>query len=164
MLTKIQTNNTLQTTNGFKTIFWAGLIASVLDGIAGMFFLHLWYNLSPAQFMQFIASGIYGTAAFAGGTPMVITGILIHFLIGFIIAIIYFYAYPKIGLLKSKPLIAGLILGLGVWLVMNLLVIPISNTQKSPFSPGPVLISMIWHMVLVGLPIAIITKKHLDKQ
>jgi uncharacterized membrane protein YagU involved in acid resistance len=164
MSTKIQTNNTLQTTNGFKTIFWSGLVASVLDGIAGMFFLNLWYKLSPAQFMQFIASGIYGTAAFAGGTPMVIVGIVIHFLIAFIIAIIYYYAYPKIGVIKNKPVLAGLLLGLGVWLVMNLLVMPMSNTQKSPFSPGPALISIIWHMVLVGLPIAIITKKHLDKQ
>jgi len=164
MSTNNQTNSSLQAKSGFKTIFWSGLISSILDGIAAMFFLHLWYKLTPALFMQFIASGIYGSAAFAGGTPMVIAGILIHFFIAFIIAIIYFYAYPKIGPLKSNPVLAGLVLGLVVWLVMNLLIMPLSNVQPSPFNPGPAVVSLIWHMVLVGLPITIITKKHFDNR
>jgi uncharacterized membrane protein YagU involved in acid resistance len=163
MSTKIQTVESSKPATGFKTIFLAGLVAGILDGIAAIVVLHIWYKLTPPQVMQWIASGVYGPAAFAGGTPMIIAGILFHFAIAFILAIMYFFAFPEIRFLNNRPILSGLIFGLGIFLVMNLLVIPASNIQPSPFDLGLALVSVIWHMALVGLPIALITKKHFTK-
>jgi uncharacterized membrane protein YagU involved in acid resistance len=164
MSTQIQTNQSVRSAKGFKTIFWAGLICGILDGLAAIIFFYAWLKLTPGQVMQFIASGIYGPAAFAGGTPMVWAGIAIHFFIAFVLAVIYFYAYPKISLLHTNPVLSGLLYGLGIWLVLNLLVMPASNIQQGPFDPAAALISIVWHMLLVGLPIALITKKHFYTQ
>lgn len=158
------TTRSLQKPNAFKPIFWAGLTCGILDGLAVSIFFYAWLKLSPGQVMQFIASGIYGPAAFAGGTPMVWAGIAIHFFISFVLAAIYFYAYPKLSLLHTSPVLSGLLYGLGIWLIMNLLVIPASNIQRGPFDPAAALISIVWHMLFVGLPIALIIKKHFYKQ
>jgi hypothetical protein len=163
MSTQVQTNGSLQSVNGFKTIFWSGLACGILDGIAAVVFFYAWLKLTPGQVMQFIASGIYGPAAFSGGASMVWTGIAIHFFVAFVAAAIYFYVYPKLSLLHTNPMLSGLLFGLGIWLVMNLLVIPGSNIHQGPFDPAAALISIAWHMLLVGLPIALITKKHYSR-
>ena len=79
------------------------------------------------------------------------------------VAIIYFIAYPKIALLRSSKVTMGLLYGFGIWLVMNLLVLPYSNIPKGPFDVSLAIVGIVWHMVLVGLPIALITSKHFLK-
>ncbi|MDB5087247.1 MAG: hypothetical protein JWR09_1241 [Mucilaginibacter sp.] len=160
MPTKNQTVESSKPAAGFKTILWSGLVAGILDGIAAIIVLHAWYKLTPSQVMQWIASGAYGAAAFTGGTPTVIAGIFFHFVVAYVLAVIYFFAFPKIKFLSARPILSGFLFGLGIFLVMNLLVIPASNIQKSPFDPGLAAVSIIWHMLLVGLPISLITKKH----
>jgi hypothetical protein len=110
--------------------------------------------------MRFIASAIYGPAAFTRGPEMVLVGILLHFLIAFAIAGIYFYCFPKMVVLGRKPVLSGLVLGLVTWLVMNLMVIPFSNIKPAPVEPAAIVVSIIWHMLLVGLPISILTRRH----
>lgn len=143
-----------------KTLLWSGLIAGVLDSMAGVIVYYIYFNLNPLQVLQFIASGIYGPEAINSGPGMVIIGLLIHFLIAYVCAVIYFLAYPKIRLLGRYVHSSGLAFGLGIWLVMNLLVLPYSNIPKSEFDAGLVIIGIIWHMMLVGWPIAVITKNH----
>jgi len=80
------------------------------------------------------------------------------------VAIIYFMAYPKIGLLRKSKIVMGLIYGLGIWLVMNMLILPFSNIPKGPFDAGLAVVGIVWHMVLVGLPIALITANYFLKR
>ena len=146
------------------TILWSGLVAGVLDSLAGVIVFYIWFGLNPLQVLQFIASGIYGPSAINGGVYYIIAGLLLHFVIAYAVAIIYFYAYPKIGILGKYKVAAGVVYGLGIWLVMNLLILPQSNTPKSPFDAGLATVGIIWHMVLVGLPIALITNKFYSKK
>lgn len=46
--------------------------------------------------------------------------------------------------------------------VINIIVIPNSNIAKAPFDFFSVL-EIIWHITLVGLPIAVLTKRHFSK-
>ena len=149
-----------QSSSSIKTILWSGLIAGILDAIAGVIVYFIFFNLNPLQVLQFIASGIHGPEAINGGFLMIIAGMLYHFLIAYVVAIIYFYAYPKINILRKHKVIMGLIFGLGIWLVMNLIILPKSNIPKSPFDMNLAIVGIIWHMVLVGLPIALITSKY----
>ena len=160
MTQKISTLDLPKSTNAAKTILWSGFIAGNLDAIAGIIAYFVYFSLNPFQVLQFIASGIYGPSAIDGGALMVVAGLLLHFLIAYVVAIIYFYAYPKIALLSKYKVAAGLVYGLGIWLVMNLLVLPHSSIPKSPFDAGLATVGIIWHMLLVGLPIAIITGRY----
>lgn len=146
-----------------KTILWSGLIAGILDSIAGVIVYYIYFDLNPLQVLQFIASGVYGPEAINGGVGMIIIGTLLHFLIAYVVAIIYFIAFPKITLLEKNKVLSGLLYGFGIWLVMNLLVLPSSNIPKAPFDLGLAIVGIVWHMVLVGLPIALITAKHFSK-
>ncbi|MBI3883546.1 MAG: DUF1440 domain-containing protein [Sphingobacteriales bacterium] len=154
------TKNKSQQLSALQTILLSGLIIAILDFIAAAAVFNIWYKLTPTQVIQFIASSIFGPSAFDGSTLMIIAGSIIHTLISYIIALAYFYAYPKINFLQKYPIIAGLLYGLGFWLIMNLLIIPNTNVQQSPFDPALAVVSIIWHMVLVGLPAALITRKY----
>ncbi|MCE7996766.1 MAG: DUF1440 domain-containing protein [Roseivirga sp.] len=146
--------------NPAKTIGWSGLVAGILDSVAGVIVYYIYFDLNPLQVLQFIASGIYGPTAINGGVGMVLVGLLLHFLIAYVCAIIYFLAYPKIAAGNKYAGASGLVYGLGIWLVMNLLILPYSNIPKSDFDLGLAIIGIIWHMVLVGWPIALITKQY----
>ncbi len=143
-----------------KTILWSGLIAGILDAIAGVIVYFIFFKFSPFQVLQFIATGIHGPEAMNGGIPMIIAGTIYHFIIAYACAIVYFFLYPRLAILRNKIAVMGLLFGLGIWLVMNLLVLPLSNIPKGPFDMNLAIIGIIWHMTLVGLPIAIITSKY----
>ena len=143
--------------SAMKTILWSGLVAGILDAIAGVIVYYIYFGLNPLQVLQFIAAGVYGPGAINGGVLMIIAGTFFHFLIAYVVAIIYFAAYPNIALLRKNTALMGLLYGLGIWLVMNLLVLPSSNIPKGPFDVSLAIVGIVWHMVLVGLPIALIT-------
>lgn len=150
----------IESASPIKTIFWSGLVAGILDAIAGVIVYYIYFGLNPLQVLQFIAAGVYGPGAINGGVGMILAGTFFHFLIAYVVAFIYFIAYPKIKLLRSHIVLMGLIYGLGIWLVMNLFVLPHSNIPKGPFDAGLAIVGIVWHMVLVGLPIAWITAKY----
>jgi hypothetical protein len=152
-------NNRLSGSKAFYTIFWSGIISGILDSAAACTVFYLKQGLSPAEVMKFIATGVYGPEAFVGGTPMVILGIFLHFFIAFAIAGVYYFIFPVFRILNSKPVLSGFVFGGLVWIVMNLLIIPLTQVPPAPFEATAALVSVVWHMVLVGVPIAIITKK-----
>lgn len=153
---------TEQKISAVRTILTGGIVAGMLDSAAASVVFYFKLGLNPAQVMQYIASAIYGAEAFSGGASTVVIGTLLHFLISIIIAAVYFYLYPVISPLRKWPVISGLLLGIAIWLFMNLVIIPFSKIQPTPFELSAVVISVIWHMVLVGLPIALITKRHFE--
>jgi uncharacterized membrane protein YagU involved in acid resistance len=147
----------------WQTILWSGLIAGLLDSIAGVIVYFIWFKLNPFQVLQSIASGIYGPSAINGGVSMIFAGLLFHFLIAYTVAIIYFLAYPNIIAMGKYKIAAGLIYGFAIWFVMNILILPFTNIPKSPFDGWLAAVGIIWHMTLVGLPISLITAKYYSK-
>lgn len=144
-----------------QVVLCSAAVAALLDAIAGIIFFYTLFKLTLGQFLQFIASAIDGPSAFAAGSSAIFKGFVIHLIISLILAVVYYYAFRASSLLRKNAIVSGIIYGLGIWLVMNLLVFPLSNVQKSPFDPFAASISLIWHIVLVGLPIALITQSHL---
>jgi uncharacterized membrane protein YagU involved in acid resistance len=142
-----------------NTILWSGLISGLLDAIAGVIVYFLFKGMNPIEVLQYIASGVFGTAAFSGGLLMAVAGLILHFVIAFAFAAGFFFVYPNIPLLSKNIWITGLLYGLFIWLFMNLLVLPNSNTPQSPRDFVSV-VEIIWHMTLVGLPMALVTDRY----
>jgi uncharacterized membrane protein YagU involved in acid resistance len=143
-----------------RVILRATAIVVVLDGIAGIIYFHTLLKLNPGQFMQWIASAINGVSAFTAGSSTIIEGFIIHVIVTAIMAVVYYFAFKASGLIRKNSITSGIVYGLGIWLVMNLLVFPYSNVPPTPFVLFNAIISIIWHIVLVGIPFAIITNSH----
>jgi hypothetical protein len=108
------------------------------------------------RFLQFIASGALGTAAFEGGAGSAAIGFTLHFVIAAIWAVLCFSAAGHWPILMRQPLLSAVIYGLTVNLVMNRAVVPLSRAAKRPFVWRAWFMQVSIHVVCVGLPIALL--------
>jgi uncharacterized membrane protein YagU involved in acid resistance len=147
--------------SALSTIIWAGLVAGTLDALAAMTMFIIRTGKNPAAVWRYVASGVFGKDALTGGTDVVIWGLIFHFLIALIWAVIFFVIYPTLRRLIRNSVVTGLLYGVLVWLVMNLVVLPLSHIPPAPpFDLSKALIGMAIIMVCVGLPISLIVSKH----
>lgn len=157
----MQTNSSSVTNNkAVRTILRAGLVAGTLDALAAMTTFMFRGGKDPAVVWKFVASGIFGKDAFAGGSGMVVWGLVFHFCIALIWALVFFLIYPAVRRSISNPVLIGLLYGILVWVIMNLIVLPLSHVPAQPINPSGVLIGMGVLMVCIGLPIALLVHKH----
>jgi hypothetical protein len=102
-----------------------------------------------------IAAGLLGRPAFHGGPATYVLGILLHFFIATSVAAIYYAASRKLTFLIEHPLVCGLFYGMAVELVMSYIVLPLSALHSTgPYSLHNVLLGLVVHMFVVGLPIS----------
>ncbi len=156
----MQTDSSPSTKNAIRTVVWAGLVAGTLDAIAAVVMFLSAGGKDPVRIFKFIASGVFGKDAFAAGSAMTVWGLVFHFSIALLFAAFFFVIYPQIRRFIRNPVAIGLLYGLLIWLVMNRIVLPISNTPVQPFDPANAIMGMVVLMVLVGLPISLIVHKH----
>src|SRR5688572_9476708 len=98
-------------------ILVGGLLAGILD-LAAAIAITLYYQGSPVRMLQAIASGALGKAAFDGGIRTALLGVAFHFLIAFTAATVFYLASRKIRFLTEKPVVAGVLYGIAVYLFM----------------------------------------------
>ena len=155
-------SSTLSRSRIWPTIIYGGLIVAVLDGLNAVIFFGL-SGISPMRIFQHIASGLLGRASFSGGVTTALLGVLLHFLIALILAVIYYLASLRFPILHRRAVLCGTLYGVAVYFVMNYGVIPLSAAQSTAFSTGVFLNGVIGHALLVGMPIGLVTK-HCAKQ
>ena len=69
--------------------------------------------------------------AIASGLPAWVLGVVLHFFIALSAATIYFPSSQRLAFLKEHFFVSGLFYGIAVFLVMNLIVVPLSAPFKS---------------------------------
>jgi uncharacterized membrane protein YagU involved in acid resistance len=136
-------------------ILLAGLIAGTVDvGAASLI-----TGLNPIVILHAIASGALGKASFHGGLQTAGIGLLLQWMMGIIIAAIYIVAAQVIPLLGRAWLAMGLLYGVGIYFVMNLVVVPLSNAGFKPYHFEPVSFAEnMLAMLLFGVIIAWFTR------
>ncbi len=149
--------------SAISTIVKAGLVAGTLDITAAIIVAFI-KGYKPIVIFRYIASAVFGKAAAMTGWGMVAIGLLFHYLIAFIWAAIFYAAYPLIRRLIKSPVVAGLIYGIIVWVIMNLVVVPLTRINQAPFKLPGVIREMAILMVCIGLPIAIIIDRYHAKK
>ena len=144
---------TTRTSSGLAPILLGGLIAGTFDITYACIFSYVRRGTRPAVILQSVASGVFGQSAFTGGLKMAAMGLLFHFLIATIAAAVYYLASRKIRILITQAVVCGILFGVCVYLVMNLVVVPLSAAGGRPSFPWPILINgLLIHMLGVGLP------------
>lgn len=144
----------------FDTILYGGLIVGVLDGLYAVIASGL-RGVSPTRVFQYISSALLGRVAFDGGFKTALLGGLLHFLIAFLVAAVYYVASLRLPTLRRRAVLCGLLYGAAVYFVMNYLVLPLSAVPPARMPPSFVrlLIDVIGHALLVGLPIALLARR-----
>lgn len=102
-----------------------------------------------------IAAGLLGDDALHGGPGTFVLGVCLHFFIALSFAAFYYAASRRLPFLREHPLVCGLFYGGAVEQVMNLVVLPLSALHaRGPYQLHDLIIGIVVHSVVVGLPIA----------
>ncbi len=137
-----------------RAIVEGTLIAGVLDAVDGVVALNLAAGMNPVQVLQYIASGVIGSAAFEGGLPAAALGAVLHFFIASVASAVYVAAARRVSLLAERWFLFGAAYGVVVYSFMNAVVLPASAVPKAIPSIGLLLNGVIGHALFVGVPIA----------
>ena len=133
-------------------IIYHWIVSSVLGG----------YPLTSVY--QYIASGALGESAFAGGIATTLLGVLFHYIIAFVVAGVFILSANRVSLLRRYPIVGSLLYGFGVFIVMEMIVTPLSATPPLPAPTTPQLIvNILDNILVVGLPLGILVQRNANK-
>jgi hypothetical protein len=155
----------------WRAALGSGLLIGALDAVAAA--VHAWAfsGVGPDRVFRFVASGAFGQVAFTGGAHFIALGLLFHFLFALAWTALFFGAVHALpggaAALRSAPRTAalGAFWGLAIWLAMTLVVIPLSAIgPRPPLQPTyPVLTMVIIHLVVIGIPMALLARRHFHR-
>jgi hypothetical protein len=141
-----------------RTIALATLVAGTLDILLAMI-LTLVFGRQIPDMLRGVASGPF-PAATNMGTSGAILGLLVHFALMGIMAAAFVLIARQRPELTAQPIKWGVIYGLITYVIMNLIVVPLRFGAWPP-KPLSIATQLFAHIVLVGIPIALITAKGL---
>jgi len=134
-----------------RAILLGTLAVGTLDLADALIFFGL-RGAPPIRMFQSIAAGLLGRASFSGGMNTALLGIVLHYFIAFLIVTTCVVLSRWMPLLRTRPILAGMAYGIGVYLVMNLIVLPLSAAGRPASVPVVVLNGVLIHMFGVGVP------------
>jgi hypothetical protein len=141
-----------------RAILYATLVVGVLDATDGVVFFGL-HGQNPIQVLQYIASSLLGARSFSGGLATAGLGVLVHFAVALVVAAFYILASRRVGVLRTRWAMMGLMYGAVVWVAMNLAVLPLTAVAPRPITAVALASGIIGHALFVGLPSAFFAKK-----
>lgn len=141
---------------------FTGFVAGTLDGLAAVIMYSVQTGNDPMNVFRFIASGAFGVSAFRGGVPMALWGVAFHYMIAFSWTIFFFLLAGRFVWLTKNWVISGIGYGIFVWLMMNIIVVPLSRVPMGgPKEWTGILIGIFILIGCIGLPVAYASKRHL---
>lgn len=140
-----------------------GRRALVATGIAGTLDIGMaaietaLHGKPVARMLRGLASGPVPPAVDwgAGGALL---GLIVHYAIMAAMALVFMIAHARIGWVRAHSLVAGAIYGLGLYLFMYGLVLPLRFGAPLPNDPTAIAKGLFAHMVLVGLTFGLVAR------
>ncbi len=142
-----------------KPIAIATAVSGTLDILFAMI-LTVFFGREIGNMLRYVGSGPFPQATEMGAGGAVL-GLLVHFALMAIMATVYVFGARRIPALVERPIHGGVLYGLATYVVMNWLVVPVRFDTPLPPSPLSMATQLFAHIVLVGIPIALITARHL---
>jgi hypothetical protein len=135
-----------------------GLVAGALDITYACTFWAIKAGVPAQRIFQSVAAGLLGRASFTGGWGTAILGLGLHFFIATTMSVTYYVVSRRVPVLAERPIPFGAAYGLLLYVIMNYVVVPLSAAsgggRKDPLWVG---LSIVVHVVLIGIPIALFT-------
>lgn len=144
-----------------RAILTGGLIAGILDISYACINSYVQRGTPPSRILQSVASGALGARAFTGGAKTAALGLVFHFLIAIMAAVVYYSLSRLIRVMVTHPVVCGPLFGIGVYLFMNFVVLPLSAIPfKISFALPNLIGGLLIHMFGIGLPIALAVRRY----
>jgi hypothetical protein len=143
-----------------KAILFAWLTAGSLDILTAFVHYYLKTGKNPVGVLNYVASGVFGTPAFTGGTAMAVWGLVFHYIVAFCFTLFFFLIYPYWKFLSINKILTAIGYGLFTWTIMNLVVLPMSNVPPPVFHLSNALIAATILIFMIGLPVTLIIGKY----
>jgi hypothetical protein len=140
-------------------ILVGGSIAGALDITYAIVFSGF-RGVPAVRILQSVASGLLGSPAFKGGLSTAALGLVLHFCVAFSAATIFYFVSRRFHFLTRRAVISGVLYGIVIYAVMNLVVLPLSAfPRKVTFPPLVLATGLFVHMFFIGLPISLAARK-----
>jgi hypothetical protein len=147
----------------WKVIAGATLLVGTLDIFDAFIFYGL-RRVTPTRILQGIASGVLGRAAFGMGQRSALLGLFFHFFIAFSATTVFLLASHKLPVARH-PFLYGTLFGVALYLVMNYIVLPLSQIGLRPTPPLIPLINGVAALVVcIGIPLALIARRYIAQE
>jgi len=112
--------------------------------------------------LRFVASGPFPQATEWGAAGSLV-GLAVHFALMAVMVAVFVVAARSRPALLDKPFLWGLIYGVITYVAMNLIVMPLRFPEAWPPKALSVGTQLFAHIVLVGWPTALITRRYLRR-
>ena len=142
-----------------RTIAVATLVAGTLD-ILFAIGLSLYFGRNPMEMLRYVASGPVPPATEWDSAGSLL-GLIVHFTLIAIMAAAFVWVARSRPAMLAQPIQWGILYGLLTYFVMNWLVVPLRFDAPLPPRLLSVATQLFAHIVLVGIPIALVTVKGL---
>ena len=136
-----------------------GLVAGTLDILYACVFWGLRRHVPAQRIFQSVAAGVLGKATLDGGVSTAALGLALHFFIALSMAVAYFVVARRWALLWRRPWLCGAVYGVFLYVVMNYVVVPLSRAGAGSKDPLWITLSVVAHVVLVGIPGAVFARR-----
>lgn len=141
------------------TVLWAWLLSGTLDISAAVLYYAHASILRTTRLLQGIASGVLGEKAFAGGLQTAMLGLALHYVIALAWTVALFVFFRRVRRPIENRFAIGMVYGVIVWMVMNLIVVPMSHVRHAPIQLPQAIVGAVILMFCIGLPTAMILGK-----
>ncbi len=139
-----------------KTVILTWLLAGTADALSAI----IVYQIPAMNIFRYIASGVFGQAALTGGLPMVFWGVFFHYFIAFSWVLLFFLLYPRIATISSNRIVNAILYGAVIWIVMNLIVVPLSSVSRGPHTVKSAAIGMAILIIAIALPTSLFISRY----
>ena len=169
-MTTITPPGTKQPNSSIPTIIKAGLLAGTLDICSAFIYSYIKRGTAPQSVLQYVSKVALGKSTFSPQDPLgdptvqAITGLLVHFTIAMSWAFIFFILYRNLKWMRQNKILTGILYGLLVWTVMNVILLPLWNNKPFVFNPENSTINALILIVAIGLPLSFMAHRHYSKK
>jgi uncharacterized membrane protein YagU involved in acid resistance len=136
-------------------VLLGGFVAGTIDiGAAALINV-----ASPILILHFIAGGLLGKAALAGGASAALLGLVLQWAMSLIVATVYVAASRWLPIMRRLWIVGGVAYGAVIFLVMNYIVVPLSAWTTWPHFTAVKFVENMVAMLLFGLIVAFFAQR-----
>ena len=140
-----------------------GLVAGTLDITYACVYWGIKAGVQPPRIFQSVARGLLGAASFRGGAATAALGLALHYFIATSMSVVFYLVARRVRALREHPITLGAAYGLVLYGMMTYVVVPLSRAGGGGGGDKLwIALSIVVHMFLIGVPIALFTKLALN--
>lgn len=142
-----------------------GILAGIVGALAIDLYLIItqsWmlHVATPVEISQWDASNLLGRAAFFGGIPTAVLGLVMNLCVGAVWGIILaFVVSRRPQLQRINPIVVGILFGTIVMLVMRYAIVPLGHAHQPQVDAARLANLWLAHTIGFGIPVVYVFRK-----